>query len=48
MARALRGQVNEAVRYYLPGSDAAVYFTQQGVVVDLEEHVVRAADYLGI
>jgi hypothetical protein len=45
-----RGQVNETVRYYLPGSGVAIYFTPGAVVVDLKELVApraRAQDERG-
>ncbi len=32
-----RGQVDSRVRYYCPGMGAAVYFSQEAVVVDLKE-----------
>jgi hypothetical protein len=34
-----RGQVDSRVKYYAPGSRAAVYFTQDAVVIDLKEEV---------
>jgi hypothetical protein len=34
-----RGQVDSRVKYYCPGSRAAVYFTQDAVVIDLKEEM---------
>ncbi|MFH1219359.1 MAG: FlgD immunoglobulin-like domain containing protein [Candidatus Eisenbacteria bacterium] len=34
-----RGQVDSRVKYYCPGSRAAVYFTQGAVVIDLKEEM---------
>ncbi len=31
-----RGQMNEAVRYYAPGSGVSVYFTREAIVLDLK------------
>ena len=35
------GQVNEAVRYYRPGSNASVYFTPDAIVIDLKKEIAR-------
>ncbi|MFH1220090.1 MAG: SBBP repeat-containing protein [Candidatus Eisenbacteria bacterium] len=34
-----RGQVDSRVKYYAPGSRAAVYFTEDALVIDLKEEV---------
>ena len=37
-----QGQVNESVRYYSCGTRASIYFTQEGVVLDLKEEAARS------